>query len=247
MNQNSINPTVPVDESAMLRAKYQTRLSNARFNIIAIVALTVLNIVMSVTGGGTYFLFSASVPYYLTSYMAALTGHLPEEIYADPANGWEGFEFLPDELFVFAIVVSVIILLLYVLCFFFAKKHYGWLIVTALMFSIDTLGLFGAFYLFGFDISDILDVAIHIWALASFILAAISGAKLKRLPPETFDVSQTAEHVPAAEGAPETPTAPETVSASTSDAALADETDAPAVPSGDAEEKPADGEKNGQE
>ena len=162
MNQNSINPTVPVDESAMLRAKYQTRLSNARFNIIAIVALTVLNIVMSVTGGGTYFLFSASVPYYLTSYMAALTGHLPEEIYADPANGWEGFEFLPDELFVFAIVVSVIILLLYVLCFFFAKKHYGWLIVTALMFSIDTLGLFGAFYLFGFDISDILDVAIHI-------------------------------------------------------------------------------------
>lgn len=247
MNQNSINPTVPVDESAMLRAKYQTRLSNARFNIIAIFALTVLNIVMSVTGWGTYFLFSASVPYYLTSYMAALTGNLPEEIYADPANGWEGFEFLPNALFVFAIVVSVIILLLYALCFFFSKKHYGWFIVTAVMFSIDTLGLFGAFYLFGFDISDILDVAIHIWALVSFILAAISGAKLKRLPPETCAVAQTAEYAPAPEVAPETPTAPETVSASTSDAALADETCAPSAPSGDAEEAPAGEENNGRE
>lgn len=247
MNQNSINPTVPVDESAMLRAKYQTRLSNARFNIIAIVALTVLNIVMSVTGWGTYFLFSASVPYYLTSYMAALTGNLPEEIYADPANGWEGFEFLPNALFVFAIVVSVIILLLYALCFFFSKKHYGWFIVTAVMFSIDTLGLFGAFYLFGFDISDILDVAIHIWALVSFILAAISGAKLKRLPSDTARVSQTEEYVPATEIAPETPTAPETVSASTSDAALADETCAPSAPSGDAEESPAGEENNGRE
>ncbi len=47
--------------------QYSKRLAGARLNILLLLALTVVNIIMSATGDGTYFLFSLAGPYYLTS------------------------------------------------------------------------------------------------------------------------------------------------------------------------------------
>ncbi len=185
MNQPTVSP------GELIQAKYRTRLSGARVNIILIIFLTVVNSICAITSvSGSYFLFSATVPFYLTVRMAAYTGHLPSEVYEDPENGWTGVQFLPDGFFIFAIVVSVIILLLYALCYFFSKRHYGWMIVAAVMFFADTLALLGTFWLYDFEFNNLLDVAVHIWALVSFILAAVSGIKASRLPKETLQAAE---------------------------------------------------------
>lgn len=167
--------------AATLPAAYASRVTSARANIAFIIVLTVVNIILSATGGSTYFLFSASVPYLFTVHSIALTGHLPDEVYADPENGWEGFEFYPDTLLWFAIAVSVVILALYAVCFFASKKQRGWLIVASVLFGIDTLALIAYTVLIS-GTPDIIDIVIHIYMIFTLIYGSVAAAKLNRMP-----------------------------------------------------------------
>ena len=180
-----------------LGESYEQRLSVVRVDIFALILLTVINTVIVATGGDTYYLFSAAVPYYMVSIAVAMTGHLPADIYADPENGWVGFEFLPDMYLYVAVIAAVLILALYVFCAVFAKRHYGWVIAAAVLFGIDTLAMFGFFGLYGFAGSDIFDVAIHIWVLVVFILCAVAGYKRahgKGVPETTAPETEGAEN-----------------------------------------------------
>ena len=62
-------------ERQALKNKYNA----ARMNLIGVVIFTIINIVMTASGAGGYFLFSASVPYLITTIGMLLCGMLPEE------------------------------------------------------------------------------------------------------------------------------------------------------------------------
>ncbi len=134
--------------------------------------------------------------------MLAWTGHLPQEIYDDPANGWEGFDFWPDQFLYVAIVISVIIFVLYLLCWFFSKNHYGWMIVSAVLFSFDCLSFLLLFWLFGFDASALIDIAFHVYILCTMIACAVSGFKASKTPLPVSEPVADAAAAPSAEAAP---------------------------------------------
>jgi hypothetical protein len=121
----------PLSPRAMLENRYKV----ARMNLLFAILFTLINVVSLFTNGGSYFLFSAYVPYLLVLLGADWCGMMPAEWY----EGVTDIEFLDPSVFVVLAVVAAVILALYALCFFMSKKYKsGWFIFALIMFSIDT-------------------------------------------------------------------------------------------------------------
>ena len=143
---------------------HQKRYSTARVDLLIMIALTVANIVLMFIGSDTMMLFSATIPY-------AFVG----------AGYWEG----DQEFLIFGIIIAVISLALYLLCWFLSKKKYQWLIVASVLFSIDyayTIYLYAASGSLG---DGIIDMVIHALVLYYLIAGIITGKKLKELEVNT--------------------------------------------------------------
>ena len=153
----------------------QNRYNHTRVNILIIAALSLFNVLSLALGSYTYFLFSASIPYILVDTASYLCGKYPEEFYE---GGYESYNFYDNTLFVLAVVVALLIISFYVLCYLLSNKNkVGWVIAALVFFAIDTLVL-----LINYDISDsLLDVLFHIYALVSLVICIVNYAKLKRL------------------------------------------------------------------
>lgn len=157
---NNRSNKLPLTKSAA-----QQKYDRARHNLLAMILLTLLNLVLLVLETDTMFLFSASVPYIL----------MVLGIYS---------EFLP--LLVFCAVIAAIAMVLYFLCWLLSKKRPGWMIVALVLFILDTV-LMVAFYFPFQGASDIFDLLIHIWVLYYLILGTKYGSKLKNWPEEPAD------------------------------------------------------------
>ena len=154
--------------------RLQKRYVSARSNLIFIVALTLINIVILATGGDSYFLFSASIPYIITVTTMLLCGMLPPEFY----EGLDMVEFLDPSVFYVGLVISAIIIVFYFLCWIFSGKNRGgWLVAALMAFILDTVFMF--FY-YGLDTSMIVDFALHIYVIVSFISGISANKKLKK-------------------------------------------------------------------
>ena len=169
MNRNVKN----IPPRALCEAKY----NSARMNLLLVLGMTLLNIVVCCFGSDRYFLFSASIPYYLVLLGSIMTGRMPEEYYTD----WPASEpFLGIGFLVVMAVIAVAMLLVYLACFLLSKKNrVGWLITAAVFFGIDTLGML---WLYGISADAIFDIVFHAWVLYYLITGVINGLKLKNLP-----------------------------------------------------------------
>ncbi len=167
----------PRMEKQALVSKYNA----ARMNLLLVVVFTVVNIVMMMANTSNYFLFSASIPYLFAMYGVVYSGIMPDDFYADPS--FDGFVFLGDEFFYITIAVAVLVLGLYMLCWFFSKKKPALLTVALVLFIIDTvvtvrfLGLF-----------TIIDLVFHGWVIWSLISGINANKKLKKMPVEAVAV-----------------------------------------------------------
>lgn len=124
--------------------------------------------------------------------MSLYTGRMPAEVYG---SEWDGFQFLPDGFFWSAVIVSAVVLAMYAVCFFASqskKKNedgsvtvsysMGWLIAALVLFSIDTLiYIIMMAVLIGFQMSMLIDLAIHIYVIVTLVMGVISAYKLKKL------------------------------------------------------------------
>ena len=163
-----------LSQSEMLAQKYQ----RARHNLLLIVVFTFINIILLVTNSNTYFLFSATIPYYLADLGMFLCGKYPEDYYW----GLEGMELLDNSFLVVMLVIAAVIILLYLLSWIFCKKpRVGWMIFALVFFALDTLGML---WLTGISSDAIIDVVFHAWVIISLISGIISYFKLKKLPDE---------------------------------------------------------------
>lgn len=135
----------------------------ARSNLLLMLILTVVNIVLFVAGSDTMFLFSATVPY-----LAAIFGVTLSEV--------------PFYLII-CMGIAAVTLIVYLLCWIFSKKHYGWMIGALVLFSLDILSMAGMYLIFP-DLFSILDALCHVWVLYYLISGVYNGVKMTKLPEE---------------------------------------------------------------
>lgn len=155
--------------------------NSGRHSLLLILIFTLVNLVMVLLDTGTYFLFSASVPYYLT-----LLGKAFDNGFADGAWSVNG------TCTIVALVVSVVVLTLYFLCWLLSDKRPGWLTVALVLFVVDTVGMVAFTYLlYDNPAANIIDVVFHVWAIVELFQAVRAHKKLKDLPfPETEALSE---------------------------------------------------------
>lgn len=158
--QKNVNP---VDKNS---PEYLTKqVAGGRYSLLLILIFTTINLVLLLTDAGRYFLFSASVPYYLTAFGIGM----------DYALGGTTYTYT-------ALVISAVILVVYLLCYLQSKNRTGWLTAALVLFCIDTVGLiFFSFTLLDSPMENILDFLLHGWAVVELIQAVRCAGKLKQL------------------------------------------------------------------
>ena len=152
-------------EQSNLRAKYEAQYVRARGNLLAMLLLTLANVVLMIAEAQVSFLFSAILPQVAVTYGWYLDAWLGGSTYT-----W------------IAYAISVLIIGIFALSYFLSKKHRGWMTAALVLFSVDCLVLVYWIYL-GFMVEDILDIAFHVWVLYYLISGVVAAAKLKKLPP----------------------------------------------------------------
>lgn len=163
----------------------ETKYNNSRSNLLLVVVFTVVNLVLLITNSDTYFLFSAYIPYMLVTLGMMFCGMFPEDYYGEE---FSGMEFLDTSVFAVFLGLALIIVALYLISWIFSKKNrVGWLIVSLVIFSVDTLAMFA---LMGFELESIIDIVFHVWIIISLSLGINSHCKLKKLPVQEADASQ---------------------------------------------------------
>ena len=170
----------PVDKNS--RAYLTGKIASGRHSLLLILLFTIVNLVMVVLDSGTYFLFSASVPYYLTAFAKGIDNGFAEGPW--PENGTYTMV---------ALIISAVILLLFLLCWFLSKKRTGWLVPALVLFALDTLALVWFTLEIASDpVDNIVDFVFHFWAIWELFQAIRCGSKLKKLPsgiqnPDQYD------------------------------------------------------------
>lgn len=150
----------------------------ARHNLLLVVIFTLINIVLLLTQSNRYFLFSATIPYFLADLGMALCGKYPAEYYV----GMEDMVILNNSFLAVMLVIAAVILLLYLLSWILSKKpRVGWMIFALVFFALDTLAML---WLMGISADMIIDILFHIWVLVSLTSGIVSYFKLKKLPAE---------------------------------------------------------------
>ena len=173
--KTSVNGANPLAPRVMLESKYKT----ARYNLLLAVAFTVINVILALTATDYYLLFSAFVPYFMVYMGMVLCGKFPPDFYEvlelELVEAWD------SSFLVIMIVLAVIILAMYVLCFVMSGKYRsGWFIVSLVLFAIDTILLL---ILNGIS-GSIIDILFHAWVIYYLIVGISAVKKLKALPPD---------------------------------------------------------------
>ena len=153
---------------AAQRRAYETKYNNARINLLLVVAFTTINIILLATGSYSYFLFSASIPYFVADMGMLLCGKYPPEVYVEEL---EFSAIFGESVFPIFLILALAIVSVYLVFWFLSKKRPGFLMAAIILFVIDTLGMF---VLYGISFDSIIDIVFHIyviWSLASGIKA----------------------------------------------------------------------------
>ncbi len=167
----------PISPRQQLNNQYNT----ARYNLVLALALTLLNIVVLLTGGDSYWLFSAFLPYYMVLDGVICCGKMPQEYYEYDGYTMADYEFFPESYLIARVIIAVVILAALALCFFMSKKlKSGWLIGALVIFGIDSAALL----MLGDLSGSVLDILFHIWVVVYLVLGIRAASKLKNMPEE---------------------------------------------------------------
>ena len=148
--------------------------AGARASLLAVLIFTVVNLAMLLLEIDMYFVFSATVPQYLTAFCMGM----------DFEKGYLGF----GPFTAIALVVSAVVLVLYLLCWLLSKKRPGWLIAALVFFIIDTVVLLVVSLLLEILTENILDLVFHGLIVFQLIQGISANYKLEKMIAE-FDSS----------------------------------------------------------
>ena len=156
------------------------QIAGGRYALLLIFLLTIVNLVLLLVDADRYFLFSASLPYYLTLVGMGLDNNFT------PLR-WD----VIGTYTLTALVISAVILLLYLLCLILSTKRLGWLAGALVLFVLDSVALVVfTFALYENPAVNLMDGFLHLWAIVELFQAVRANRKLKQLPPEgAVDIS----------------------------------------------------------
>lgn len=179
-NQPTNLNTRPTEEMVL-----QTKYDAARKNLLSVVVFSLINLILLVANSFTYFLFSASIPYLLVNEAKYLCGMYPAEYYDfDYAEGL----FFHRAFFWIVLVVALLIIAFYVLCFFLSgKNRVGWLVAALAFFALDTVAMFRYY---GISAGMIMDIVFHVWVIVSLSIGIHAHFKRKKLMESWADAEQ---------------------------------------------------------
>ena len=161
------------------RQMLESTVKNTRHNILLVLAFTIINIILRLAAANRYFLFSAYMPHFLVDLGMYYGGMYPTEYYGEYLSE---IIFLGKGFFAVMLGIALIALILYALCWIFAKKHpKGWLIFALVLFSIDTAMML---LMAGISADQIVDYLFHGWVIVSLAKGLSAIKKLKELPEE---------------------------------------------------------------
>ena len=149
------------------------QVAGSRSSLLMVLIFTVVNLVMLLLDSGSYFLFSASVPYYLTAFGIGM----------DMGMGAAGI----GTFTMVGLGVSAVALVWYLLCWLLSKKRPGWLVAALVAFVLDTAALVLICLAFDMLTDSIMDLVFHAWVVWVLIQGIAAGKKLKNLPAEALN------------------------------------------------------------
>ena len=165
----------------------QRAISSGRTSLLMILILTVVNLLFTILDLDQYFLFSASVPYYLT-----MLGKGIDNGFLDGA--WD----INGTYTITGLVISAVILAVYLLCWLMSKKKTGWLTAALVLFLLDTLALvLFTFALYDNPMVNLVDFLLHGWAIWEMFRAIRSSTRLKRMQTESVDSPEILDGIPS--------------------------------------------------
>ncbi|MGM9648170.1 MAG: hypothetical protein ACI3YH_08580 [Eubacteriales bacterium] len=194
----------PPQSNDLLRAKYQKNQATGRVSLIAIVIATIVSM-LTLAVGNFYFVFSAYLPFsYFTEgwfgwQIANGTYAYMDELSADVVTYYTD---LGNFGLILGIVVTLIGVLGYFICWLLSKKHPVALTVGAVFFAIDCAVLLLDVFTTG-DISMLLDILLHAYIMYTLIAAVMANRKLKKLPAPALPIEGEATAVTEATTATE--------------------------------------------
>ena len=166
------------------RMKLGRQYAAARFDVLLLVAITVINLMMLLSQNFTYFLFSLNFPYLLVDLGMYFGGAYTN---VDPALFESGYGVLGMGFFYGMLAAAIVVLVVYFALFLLSDNNRaGFMIATIVLFALDTLFMI---LLVAFGISEpsfdfFIDLAFHAGFLYIQIEGARAGMRLARPEPD---------------------------------------------------------------
>lgn len=167
---------VPVDKQSPVY--HQNLVKSARSTLLIAVAFTVLNIVLLLIGSNRYFLYSATIPYYLTFF------------------GYMFDNFMVGTYTLTGLTMAVVPVAVLALSWYLSKQNHRWLMAATVVFVLDTAAMVAMLVWTGDIGSSVLDIVFHGWVLLCLIRGVRSAAWLKNMPAPADEPMPEAENDP---------------------------------------------------
>ena len=155
---------------------YEKRYQSARWDIMLLIALTVINLGVMLFGDNVRYVSSAAIPLSLVVLGKIMCGKMDNEFYV---GKYAGIEFLDDGFLIGMIAVAIVIIGIYVLLWFLSKNHVVPLIIAGALIVIDTISM--PFIYTTFTVDLIFDYAIHVLMVIMIAMGVHAGFKLKKI------------------------------------------------------------------
>lgn len=203
------------DQTELLRMKYTRNVANGRSSLLAVIIATLVSMV-TLALADTYFVFSAYLPF--SFFVEGWYGwQIANGTYYDMSSlAAEDIAYY-TELGSFGLIVGIVVALIcilgYFLCWALSKKHPSALVIGTVFFALDCVLLLLNTVLSG-EVSMIIDILLHAYIMYTLVVGASAAFKLKKLPApiegEAVEVIPTVETlaIPTAETVSTEETAP---------------------------------------
>ncbi|MBQ9083266.1 MAG: hypothetical protein IJY28_07190 [Clostridia bacterium] len=154
---NNLSP-LEAQRAANQRSEAEEKFASARSNLLLMTVLSTINLFLLAFGSTNMLLFSATIPY------------------------WIAARSIVFDVTVLGFVLAMVLLLVYLLCWWKSEEHFGWMVAALVFFIIDT-AFMAWLYVKAADVAGIMDVLIHAWVLYYLIIGIVYGRRLRTLPP----------------------------------------------------------------
>ncbi|MBO5224488.1 MAG: hypothetical protein J6C23_08255 [Clostridia bacterium] len=159
------------------KADYERSYQSARWDIMLLIALTVINIGITLFTNESGYISAAAIPMFLVRLGKIMCGKMDNAFYE---KNYPDIEFMDNSFMVWMIVAAVVIIGIYVLLWFLSQKYTVPLIIAGALILIDTVSMF-FIYTDAFDFFRFCDYAIHAIMIVMIAIGVHAGFKLKKI------------------------------------------------------------------